>query len=53
MKRIVLLLLAASMALTSCNGLKKMQSNAGKVRYAANPNPIETMDEKVVVKFTG
>lgn len=42
-----------SVLLTGCNGLSKMKSNAGKVRYQANPNPVETMDEKVVVKFTG
>ncbi len=39
--------------LTGCNGLSKMKSNANKVRYQANPDPIETMDDKVVVKFTG
>ena len=38
---------------TGCNGLSKMKSGSSKVRYQANPNPVETMDEKVVVKFTG
>ncbi len=38
---------------TGCNSLSKMKSGSNKVRYQANPNPIETMDEKVVVKFTG
>ena len=42
-----------SVLLTGCNGLNKMKSNANKVRYAANPSPVETMDDKVVVKFTG
>ena len=42
-----------SVLLTGCNGLNKMKSNANKVRYAANPNPVETMDDKVMVKFTG
>ncbi len=42
-----------SVLLTGCNGLSKMKSNSNKVRYQANPNPVETMDEKVVVKFTG
>lgn len=53
MKRTLWIILLAGILLSSCTGLKKMQSNASKVRYAANPNPIETMDEKVVVKFTG
>lgn len=42
-----------SVLFTGCNGLSKMKSNSNKVRYQANPNPVETMDEKVVVKFTG
>ena len=42
-----------SVLLTGCNGLKKMKSGSNKVRYAANPNPVETMDDKVMVKFTG
>ena len=43
----------ASVLLTGCNGLSKMKSSSNKVRYQANPNPVETMDDKVVVKFTG
>lgn len=43
----------ASVLLTGCNGLSKMKSGSNKVRYQANPNPVETMDDKVVVKFTG
>ncbi len=42
-----------SVLLTGCSGLSKMKSGSGKVRYQANPNPVETMDDKVVVKFTG
>lgn len=42
-----------SVLLTGCNGLSKMRSGSNKVRYQANPNPVETMDDKVVVKFTG
>ena len=42
-----------SVLLTGCNGLSKMRSNSNNVRYQANPNPVETMDDKVVVKFTG
>ena len=43
----------ASVLLTGCGGLSKMKSKSNKVRYQANPNPVETMDDKVVVKFTG
>ena len=43
----------AAVLLTGCNGLSKMKKNSNKVRYQANPNPVETMDDKVVVKFTG
>ena len=53
MKRTLFVFMLISVLLTGCNGLKKMKSNAGKVRYAANPNPVETMDDKVMVKFTG
>ncbi len=42
-----------SVLLTGCGGLSKMKSESRRVRYQANPNPVETMDEKVVVKFTG
>lgn len=43
----------ATVLLASCGGLSKMKSKSNKVRYQANPNPVETMDDKVVVKFTG
>jgi Flp pilus assembly protein TadD len=39
--------------LSSCGGLKKMKSSSDDVRYQANPSPVETMDDKVVVKFVG
>ncbi len=42
-----------SVLLTGCNGLSKMKTLSNRVRYQANPNPVETMDDKVVVKFTG
>ena len=42
-----------SVLLSSCGGLKKMKSSSDDVRYQANPSPVETMDDKVVVKFTG
>lgn len=53
MRRTLFVAALVSVLLTGCNGLSKMKSNANKVRYQANPNPVETMDEKVVVKFTG
>ena len=42
-----------SVLLSSCGGLKKMKSSSDDVRYQANPSPVETMDDKVVVKFVG
>ena len=53
MKRNLFAIILISVLLTGCNGLSKMKANSGKVRYQANPNPVETMDEKVVVKFIG
>ena len=53
MKRTLFVLTLVSVLLTGCNGLTKMKSGSNKVRYQANPNPVETMDDKVVVKFTG
>ena len=43
----------ATVLLAGCGGLSKMKSKSNKVRYQTNPNPVETMDDKVVVKFTG
>ena len=53
MKRTLFVMALAAVLLTGCNGLSKMKKNSNKVRYQANPNPVETMDDKVVVKFTG
>ncbi|MBR1850516.1 MAG: tetratricopeptide repeat protein [Bacteroidales bacterium] len=53
MKKTIFTVVLASLMLVGCNGLSKMKNNAGKVRYQANPNPVETMDDKVVVNFTG
>ena len=53
MRRSLFALMLVSVLLTGCNGLSKMKSGSSRVRYQANPNPVETMDEKVVVKFTG
>ena len=46
-------MMLVSVLLTGCNGLSKMKKTSSRVRYQANPNPVETMDDKVVVKFTG
>ena len=43
----------AAVMFCGCNGLSKMKSASSTVRYQANPKPVETMDDKVVVKFTG
>ena len=53
MRKTFFVLMLASVLLTGCGGLSKMKSKSNKVRYQANPNPVETMDDKVVVKFTG
>lgn len=52
-KSIFALVLMSAVLLVSCNGVSKMKSGANKVRYQATPNPVETMDDKVVVKFVG
>ena len=53
MKRTLSALALAAVLLTGCSGLSKMKSSSHKIRYQANPDPVETMDDKVVVKFTG
>ena len=53
MRRTLFVMALVSVLLTGCGGLSKMKSESRRVRYQANPNPVETMDEKVVVKFTG
>ena len=53
MRRTLFVLMLVSVLLTGCNGLSKMKTLSNRVRYQANPNPVETMDDKVVVKFTG
>lgn len=53
MKRTLFLLILASLFLTSCNGLSYMRSHHGDVRYQATPDPVETRNNKVVVKFVG
>ena len=53
MKRTLFVLALVAALLTGCGGLKKMKSKSDKVRYQAIPNPVATMDDKVVVNFTG
>ncbi|MBR4804057.1 MAG: hypothetical protein IK032_05410, partial [Bacteroidales bacterium] len=54
MKRTLFVLVTvAAMVLTSCGGLSKMKKNSNTIRYQATPNPMETQDGKVQVKFSG
>ena len=54
MKKILFALVAATaIVLTSCGGLSTMKKKANTVRYQATPNPMETQDGKVQVKFSG
>ncbi len=43
----------AALMLTGCKGLSYMKSHHDEVKYQAIPNPIETRNNKVVVKFVG
>lgn len=51
-KTIFSFLILASVLLTGCSGISSMKSNHKKVRYQATPDPVATMDDKVVVKYT-
>lgn len=53
MKKSILTLVLASLLLVGCGGISKMKSGSSKVRYQATPNPVETRDNKVMVKFVG
>lgn len=53
MKKSIFALVLLSVLLVGCNGVSKMKSKANTIRYQATPNPCETMDDKVVVKFAG
>ena len=53
MRKTLFVLTLVSVLLTGCSGLSKMKSKSNKVRYQAVPSPVETMDDKVVVTFTG
>ena len=53
MKKTLFALLLTSLMLTGCSGLSSMKSKHKNVRYKATPDPVATVDGKVVVKFTG
>lgn len=53
MKKSIFTLVLAALLLSGCSGIAKMKSGSNKVRYQATPNPVETRDNKVVVKFVG
>lgn len=53
MKNRLFTLILAALMLTGCNGINKMKTQSGKIRYQATPNPVETRDNKVIVKFVG
>ncbi|MBP3762272.1 MAG: hypothetical protein J6I49_00150 [Bacteroidales bacterium] len=53
MRRTLFVLTLFAVLLSGCSGLSKMKSKSNKVRYQAVPNPVATMDDKVVVNFTG
>lgn len=53
MKKVLFSMILMSVLLAGCAGLSKMKKKSGNVRIQAIPNPVETMDDKVVVNFTG
>jgi len=53
MKKSLFLISVMCIMLVGCKGLAYMKRHAGEVRYQAIPDPVATMDDKVVVKFTG
>ncbi|MDY5969242.1 MAG: hypothetical protein SPJ13_04415 [Bacteroidales bacterium] len=53
MKRSLFTMVVMSLLLMSCSGINKMKSNSKKLLFRATPNPVETRDDKVVVKFVG
>lgn len=53
MKKSLFTLFLASLLLVGCNGISKMKSNSSKIRYQATPNPVETKDDNIIVKFVG
>jgi tetratricopeptide (TPR) repeat protein/outer membrane protein OmpA-like peptidoglycan-associated protein len=53
MKKSLFTVVLMSLLLVGCGGIAKMKNKSNKVRYQATPNPVETRDNKVVVKFVG
>ncbi len=53
MKKSIFTLVMTSLLLVGCNGISKMKTKSDKIRYQATPNPVETKDDNVVVKFVG
>ena len=53
MKKSILSLLFVPLLLAGCGGLSKMAQNSTNVRYQPTPNPVETKDGKVMIKFAG
>lgn len=53
MKKTFFALLMATLLTVGCSGISKMKKDSNKIRYQATPNPVETRDDKVVVKFVG
>ena len=53
MKKSIFSVLIVALLLSGCSGLSYMKRKHKDVRYKANPDPVATVDGKVVVKFTG
>lgn len=53
MKKTLLSVLILSLLIAGCSGLSTMKRKHKNVRYQANPDPVATVDGKVVVRFTG
>ncbi len=53
MKKSLFTVILMTLLLAGCGGITKMKNKSNKVRYQATPNPVETRDDKVVVKFVG
>ncbi len=53
MKKTIFLLMIIPLFVAGCSGLSKMAKESKKMHYQPTPNPVETMDGKVVIKFAG
>jgi len=43
----------AVISMSSCGGLKKMETNAGLVKYSVTPNPLEMQADSVAISISG